>query len=158
MSENRPSFFRRLLRFRLGSLLAAVAAVAVVCGLYQFYERKAHERAVVAELELLHCEVYYDCQFDSDGGFKDPLSPPPGPAWLRAILGDDVCGSPTVVELRYPGFNLDTNALRDERIRFLKQLPTLRMVWRGFFDEPTSYQQALPGVTVLSAGISGDSP
>lgn len=157
MSRNRQGFARRLLRFRLATLLAVVAILAAVCGLVggKLYEKR-REQAVVAELKQLQFWVYYDYCFDSNDAFKRLQDMhPPGPAWLRAIAGDDIFASPRVANLydfRRAGRSVaDQNARRRERIRLLKQLPTLKEVWLGW-DEPVAYMQALPGVKVKPVG------
>ena len=77
---------RRWLRFSLRTMMLLVAVVAVP--LAGKFNRVRNQRAVVAEVADLNGQVIYDYQL----GFKEPARQtvePPGPRWLRELLGDD---------------------------------------------------------------------
>jgi len=77
-----------------------VVAAAVPCGWLRWKMIIKHkERAAVAEIERLGGLVGYDWKPIYVSTVGKPFSPPqpPGPAWLRSILGDDFFAS--VVEV-----------------------------------------------------------
>lgn len=132
-----------LLQFRLRGLLVLVAVLAAASWLAH---QKQHERAIVAQLNELGCDVLYNYEFDPGGNFEpDPHAP--GPAWLRALVGDDLWATPRAVLVPSVLLGLPDERARQitqERIELLKQLPTLKDVWveEGLGE----YQRALPCV------------
>jgi hypothetical protein len=135
----------RMLHFRLRTFLIAVAVLAAVCGLSY---RKLHERAVVEQLADLRCAILYDYELDAEGRMKMPEDRiPPGPAWLRKLLGDDFWATPRTAWFQCLDNSADEN---EQTLKLLPQLPTIREVWLdGFFDHALErLQQALPNATI----------
>src|SRR5258708_2440062 len=72
----------RWLQFNLKSLLILVLVVALPCSWLAWkMDRKRRERAAVSEIKKLGGFVVCD--------YQDYSNEPPGPAWIRAIAGDD---------------------------------------------------------------------
>jgi hypothetical protein len=83
-----PKRKRRWLQFSLRTLMIATAVVAVACGwLGSKIEQKRRQRSAVAELIKSGSQVNFDYQ-KSQAGY-DTRAEPFGPAWLRALLGDN---------------------------------------------------------------------
>ncbi len=80
---------RRWLQFSIVSLLVAMSLVAVVA---RFLLPTALQRRAVAELENLGATVFFD--YDAAAGNE-----PPGPPWLRRLIGDDYFRRVTGVDL-----------------------------------------------------------
>jgi len=143
VAQSERHLLPRMLRFRLRSLLIAVAVLAAICGLSY---RKLHERAVVEQLTDLGCSILYDYELDAEGRYKLPEDRiPPGPSWLRTILGDDLWASPHEAL-----FGIDADANAEQAVQLLRQLPTIKAVWYlGQSNEVLKHvQTALPGVAV----------
>ncbi|MEK6238885.1 MAG: hypothetical protein N2C14_29570, partial [Planctomycetales bacterium] len=82
-ADDSPKPRRRGMTYSLGGLMMFMAVACV--GFAWFGAKwgvKQKERAAVAALVKLGGTVYYDYQLD-------PPLDPPGPAWLRSLLGDD---------------------------------------------------------------------
>ena len=82
--------FRLRFQFSILSLLLLVVVVAVPFS-WLATEMKAarKQREAVEEIEKAGGAVSYDYQFDLSGTWI-PGATPPGPAWLRNLLGDDL--------------------------------------------------------------------
>jgi hypothetical protein len=81
-----PKRKRRWFQFSLRTLLV-VMLVAGVCA--RLLVTKAHRQKAAVETILRGGgTVYYDYQHVEGGGY-DPRREPPGPFWLRKLLGDD---------------------------------------------------------------------
>ncbi len=111
-----PKPRRRWLQFRLKTIFVVVAVVAVPCGLFKWkWDRKQAERRAVAAIRELDGWAIYDWEDDGQ-------DTPPGPAWLRAILGDDFFAEVEHVETNlYPNFDI-------VHLHVLKRLHTL-WIW-----------------------------
>jgi len=86
---------RRWLQFNLKSLLILVFVVALPCAWLAWkLDLKRRERAAVAEVKKLGGRVAYD--------WEDPFSEdePPGPRWVRKLLGDDFFAHVVTVEIK----------------------------------------------------------
>ena len=117
-----PRSIRRYLRFSLRAFLLVVALVGAAFGwLAMRVQHVRRERAAIAAIG--ECKVFYDYQrtgFDlsSDQGIKslngansdfagwffessvyNRKATPPGPAWLRKWLGDDILANFAYVEI-----------------------------------------------------------
>jgi hypothetical protein len=80
---------RRWFRFSLRTLLLLVAIVAVGFGWLGVKIRQAHEqRDAVAAIVKLNGIVCYDYEPGPSYGYQQPAIPP-GPTWLRNLLGVD---------------------------------------------------------------------
>jgi hypothetical protein len=81
---------RTWLQFRLRTLFVLVLLVAVPSGLFRW--KIARKREAVAKIEGLGGIVSYDWQ-------RAGMNEPPGAAWLRKLLGDDVLADVVCVKL-----------------------------------------------------------
>jgi hypothetical protein len=98
------------------ALLVAPVLVIPVAWFSVEVEKAARQKAAVEGIENSGGDVLYEHQSESDGNF-DPLAPPPGPKWLRRLLGDDLF---TTVVL--------ADVYTDDGAAYLEQLPKLRRV------------------------------
>ena len=131
-------------------------------------EHAAKQKAVVEELENLGGLVWYDYQFEADGApsSKDPQ--PPGPFWLRRLLGDDFFINVTKLDLRQTEVGdaglAHLNALADlesltlgeragdvglEHLKGLPLLHTLNLRATRVTDAGLVHLQALPHLRSL---------
>ena len=62
-------------------------------------ERAERQRAVIEEFENLGGVVWYDYQFDSADIPNAEAAEPPGPPWLRRLLGNDFFTNVTKLDL-----------------------------------------------------------
>ncbi len=93
-------------QFSLRLLFFVVLIVGSVVG---YMARAIHQarlqRLAVAEIERQGGQVFYDYQFMENGDTIYPPPSPPGPAWLRGIVGDDFFREVVHVNLKHGGFN-----------------------------------------------------
>ncbi len=88
-------------QFSIRSLLLMVVAVAVPCSWLGVEMKAAREQEkAVDELTTLHEFVQYDWQLIADGTLP-PNAQPPGPEWLRKLLGSDFFTSVVLVVCNY---------------------------------------------------------
>lgn len=99
-------------------LLAAVIALPLVWKMNQVH----NQRRVVAELTRLNAEVVYDYQVPAKCCVvdNDPHDPP-GPAWLRAVFGNDLFAHVARVIIR-------DNQPTDDTLALVATLPHLRLL------------------------------
>jgi hypothetical protein len=89
---------RRRLQFGLGTLLLAVTVFGVWLGIAV---NKAHQqRRAVAAIEALQAKLQFDYERDADGQ-RIPDARPPGPKWLRALLGEDYFRKVVLVDFAF---------------------------------------------------------
>ena len=128
MNESQPNGLRRRLRFSLATLLVAVTMFCIWLGIY--VNRASKQRRVVTSIEKLLGHVIYDYQIDESGykkverdtnGKSIGLARPPGPRWLRSMLGIDYFATVTAVRFR-------NRKIRDNDLELLTSLPRLRAV------------------------------
>ncbi len=83
--------FHRRFQFSIRSLLVFVVFVAIPCSWLAVEMKRAEkQREVVDENRIPGGFVWYDYQCDASDVFSvHPNARPPGPAWLRNLLGDD---------------------------------------------------------------------
>jgi hypothetical protein len=115
--SRRPRWFR----IRLRTLLLALTAAAVWLGVET--NRARNQRQAVAIVQRLEGHIYYDYQWDMHTDFQGiPTrrvgAAPPGPAWLRELVGEDLLVRVTGVSVPTAGDNL----------KFLKLLPKLHLL------------------------------
>jgi hypothetical protein len=157
---------RRWLRYSLWTLLVVVTLTGIALGV--FFERVHRQRAAVAVLRDLGCEVFYD--YYDEGPWPDVYwkkqREPRGPPWLRSLLGADVFDRAVTVRLCresvveslphlarlphlreayiYGGGVSCGNSLDDEETRSRVYAETQAAEW---------LQQQLPGVKVGCTGV-----
>jgi Leucine Rich repeat len=97
------------------------------------------QKAVVEEIENLGGLVWFDYQFDASGK-EMPDAEPPGPPWLRRVLGDDFFTNVTKLYVRQ---------FTDEKLEHLEALSQLR--WLDLMEtEVTDFGlEHLKGMTKL---------
>ena len=80
----------RWYQFSLRSLLLFVFACSLAFGWLGVKMQRAREQKQAVEaIEKLGGSVAYDYQYDASGSWITGAKPP-GPTWLREILGDDL--------------------------------------------------------------------
>ena len=120
----------RWFRFSLRTFLIAITLVSLALGL--FFNRVQNERRAAKAIAEAHGEIVYDWQIRLPGSDPNVQPVPPGPQWLRKILGPHWFDR--IVEVRLNGY-----INRSERNRFavvaptLANLPSLRSlsIWGG---------------------------
>ena len=118
-----PKRKRRWYQFSLRSLLIFIAVVAAGCAwLTGKVKRKRWERAAVEALRKKGAMVTYDYNRVRNGT-------PPGPAWMRRLLGDNYFSE---VEWVCMDGKVDDNDLKG--VAQFPQLKSLTMMGRGFTD------------------------
>lgn len=107
------------------SLRTMLFVVFVLCGLLSWLRlemnRAQDRRAAIHALGLDEGGMYYAHQHEG----HTPLEPPPGPAWLRALLGDDLFQ-------RVDWVLLNSQSLTQEQWRQLEKLSTTRILYFTF--------------------------
>ncbi|MGH7138792.1 MAG: DUF4240 domain-containing protein [Pirellulales bacterium] len=119
---------RRWFQFRLKWLLIFVTLLAVpLSWLGWKLEEKRREQWAEAELDKF-------CVIMSHNYIDDPFadSVPPGPRWLRRLLGDDFFVHATAVKFVPPKFARRANSgppINDDGLELLRHLPALEKVF-----------------------------
>ena len=145
VTRRKPFGFRPLHSFTLRTLLIGVtlAGCGFACLGFKVQEARRQQADVAAILKL-GGNVYYDHQFGIAG--YNPSAVPPGPRWLRALLGDDFFGR--VCEIDLTGTPLQDADLR--HLERLKGLSTLLLDGTTVTDsEVARLQRALPNCIIL---------
>jgi len=114
---NHPPLKSRRSSFRVWRWLGLFVTLLVAIWLGCHAKSARHQRLVVEEIRSLGGYVMYDYEARNDQIGK-PLSPP-GPQWLRDIVGDDWFQSAYYVRL-------EGAAVTDSSLPRLEQLPYLR--------------------------------
>jgi hypothetical protein len=123
--DTTPEPNRRWHQYALRWPLLCALLLALLCGWFAVkMEQARRQKALVEEIENVGGLVWRDYQFDADGSLltKDPQ--PPGPAWLRRVLGDDFFMN--VVKL-----DLTQTEIGDAGLEHLKGLPHLQSLYLG---------------------------
>jgi hypothetical protein len=98
MTTDTPKRKRRWFQFRLRTLLLLVTVFAVWFGWLAHQARQQKE--TVAWVREMEGTVYYDYEVDEDGQPIDDAKPP-GPKWLRDIVGIDFMADVVEVNLTF---------------------------------------------------------
>ena len=146
---NPPKRKRRWLQFSLRSLLIFTTICAMACGwLAKRIEMKRKEREAFCHFAP---GVAYDYQIDSSSERKiDRNAEPPGPKWLRQVLGDNFFGK--VVRVDIQGGHKIGQQITDADMKFLADLPDLESVdfWhQPVTDKGVAYIATLPQLRTL---------
>jgi hypothetical protein len=129
-----PKPRRRWYQFRLRTLLVLMVLASIGLSWFAVKMRKARrQREAVAAITKCGGMVRFDY------GYRDSATQPPGPAWLRSLLGDDfftdaiavwifsdddaeaLRGLPELQEL-----SMDSDAISDAALAYLSGIPRLR--------------------------------
>jgi len=139
---------RHWFRFSLRTLLVVVTLAGCGLGWLGIKVREARrQQANVESLLKLGCTVEYDYEYDPDYPASD--TPPPGPSWLRGLLGDDFFRS--VHKVSFPRMfigNPVTNADL-ERLRGFRKLNTLVLTGAQVTDAGVANLKGLTSLEVL---------
>jgi hypothetical protein len=112
----------RRLRFRLRTLLIVITVLAVCLGAY-ISSLRERERAVAAILQL-GGTVNYDYEF-KEAGTSSANAEPPGPKWLRRLLGPQ--WRVTVVRVSF--WSESGGKATDQDLAVLEALPHVRSLY-----------------------------
>ncbi|MEX2027177.1 MAG: hypothetical protein WEH44_07745 [Pirellulaceae bacterium] len=145
---------RRWLQFSLRTLLLAMLVLGV--GLGWFAERVRRQREALSKIIRYGGQVTYDYQLDASGNFRrDQFGnylhglQPPGPKWLRQLLGDDYFQSPVTIWLESDegvGFLDSELQVLAEPIQSLHELKSLSLCGSPITDAGLTH---LRGMTQL---------
>ena len=138
--------FRWRFQFGIISLFVLTLVVAIPCSWLAVAREKARkQREAVAEIEKAGGSFSYDYQLDANG---DEIlgAIPPGPPWLRELMGDDIFESVALVDLA----DLEVG---DARLQHLKEhldgLPQLQELDLGHTKVSDAGLQLLEGLARL---------
>ncbi len=149
-----PKPRRRLLQFRLKTLLLIVAVLCVpLAWVGVRLNQKRHERAVIAEIERLGGRTYYDWQRGKRWGRPllavKPYSAPTGPYWCRRLLGNDFFSDVDYVYFPPPWHS----KLNDDELRLIatfSKLAELDLSRRAAIDDHgLAYLNRLTSLRIL---------
>ncbi len=134
--------FRWRFQFSIRSLFLLTVVVAAASGWLATARQQAEkQRVAVEEIAKLQGAICFDYQSDASGTWI-PGATPPGPPWLRQVLGDDLLVSVTRVD-----FSISAE-VSDARLRCVQGLTQLQ--WLGLNDKISDAGlQHLRGLTNL---------
>jgi hypothetical protein len=139
-----PLKLRRHLTFSLRTLFILLTASAVWLGVV--VNRARQQREAIKAIEALGGTVVYDWELSSPSPADfDPDATPPGPDWLRRLVGDEFFQDLGVVHLAGP----QASAL--SAIPHLQRLRTPRILWPNFeltAETRAMLQESLPGCEI----------
>jgi hypothetical protein len=118
-----PKPRRRWFQYSLRTLFLLTLLASI--GLSWFtvrMQRARRQKEAVEEIQRLDGAVQYDYEVQQSGN-RLPGAVPPGPAWLRSLLGDDVFAA--VVYVYFPSSVTDAGL---EHLKGLTQLQTLDLI------------------------------
>jgi len=135
---------RRRLQFGLRTLLLAVAVCAAACSWFAVRKHRASQQRAAIEALGDRAWVVYDYQLDADGLHIEGAEPP-GPAWLRNLLGDDFFADAEVV---WSSTDFDDDDLA--HLAGLARLRRLQLARSRVTDEGLAHLKSLPELENLS--------
>ena len=131
-----PKRKRRWFQFSLRTFLIFTAIVAVGCGwIGRRMEQKRREREVLESLDRLRVGLAYDYQSGTGGK-------PPGPEWLRKLLGENFF---TEVE----SVSLSNIQRTNDGLESIKELSQVRRLWLSDCNVADVGLEHLSGLTHL---------
>ena len=140
---------RRWLSFSLRSMLMFVAVAGISMGWMAWHvNRVRNQRLVVAELSSVGGLVIYSYQWQ-----QRTRQEPPGPKWLRSLLGDDIFADVKEVDIRHDHVTEQTLA----RVATLPAVLTLMMRSDRISDSGLAHlakMSTLQQVDLYSPGLS----
>lgn len=139
---------RRWIRYSLRTLLVVVTIASAGFGWLGVKVRQAQrQKEAVEAIVKLDGYVMYDFQTNS----RNFSASPPGPDWLRKVLGVDFLASVTFVSLKSHG--PDRAHVTDGdlvHLRDLGELQTIQLDWTEITDTGLLHLQDLRQLTMLS--------
>lgn len=140
---------RRWFQYSLRTFLVLMTALAVWLGVV--VNRAREQREAVEAIEALGGAVTYDWELEPN------RKEPPGPGWLRTLIGDDFFQEVHEVAL-LSDFHSDVQP--DSHIRSaipqLKRLPQLKKLWYSVYasdDTNREITTALPNSELHAVGV-----
>ena len=141
----------RWYQYSLRTLLIGIVVLSLPCGWFGWKLRAAQrQRAVVEALLKSDISVRYDFEFEYDDTITRAErvgAKPPGPAWLRAVLGDDLFRS--VYEIILPG--RPAKPFTDVDLAQLEDVPTVRLLYLDDAQVTDAGLRHLEALTKLEA-------
>jgi hypothetical protein len=120
--------FRWRFQFSIRPLLVLTIAVAVPCSWLAVDMKAAREQHDSVEaLAKMRGKIFYEWQFDADGNLL-PNAQPPGPEWLRNLLGGDFFTTVVGADLANSVSRL-ANDVSDAGLAHLARLTQLQWLW-----------------------------
>ncbi|MGO8688343.1 MAG: hypothetical protein ACLQLG_01800 [Thermoguttaceae bacterium] len=136
-AAGRPKHKLRWYQYSLRTLLLVMTLACVGMSWVAVKMKQARQQhAAVEAIRKLGGMVDYDYQK------KDPFDEPPGPAWLRKLLGDDLFASVTWVRL-------SDSDVSDAALEYLKGLARLEILDLNRTNVSDAGLQHLKGLTQL---------
>ena len=112
-TETAQARLGRTFRWTERAFFAAVVIVAVVVVTLGWWSNRVrHQRRIVAEVARYDARIQYDHELRGEAG-------PPGPRWVRALLGDDFFATVAGVEIV-------ADRVTDETVAAVSALPHLK--------------------------------
>ena len=139
-----PARKLRWFQYSLRSLMLLVLLASVGMSWFAVKMKRAREqKEAVEEIRKWGGEVHYDYEFQRSG---NPLQPsgPPGPAWLRNLMGEDLFA--TVVWVAFGPYSSDADL---EQLHGLTQLQTSYLGGRHVTDAGMEHLKGLPQLQTL---------
>jgi hypothetical protein len=113
-----PKRKRRWFQFSLRTLLIGVTLLAVLLGVISF--RANRQRMAVEAIKKLDGKVAYDFETNEEGWDVRDDARPPGPNWLRNLIGVDYFATVVAVKIN------TTKDTDDGSVAVIRELPHLR--------------------------------
>jgi len=156
MDEPKPKR-RRWYQFSLRTLLIVVLVLSLPLGWIGWKLEKAREQRKAVEAILKEgASVWYDYQMKKETGVLIPGAEPPGPAWLRKLLGDDVFADVVQVFLR--GDNVDSQLKQIKGFTKMRTLHTYKHVTDAGLEHITGMKElkilSLDGSQITDEGLA----
>jgi Leucine-rich repeat (LRR) protein len=135
VSASSPRLKRRWLQFSLRTLLVTMLVVGAASGwIGSRLQRARHQEQVVKQLTQLGASVFYDFEWENFEevlltlNFDSPRTPP-GPEWLRSLVGDDCFR-------RVVGVHFQSGHRSEEVVRLAATLPdVIYLNLSGYADQ-----------------------
>lgn len=123
-SRPEPRRKHRWFQYNLRTLLVVTVLASIgMSWLAVMVERARRQGEALTVIKRLGGHVTYDFQYDASGMYL-PQAKPPGPVWLRSILGDDLFEKAICVDLSSP-------QVADANLQVLEQLPHVEVLSLG---------------------------
>ena len=124
---------RRRLRLRLSTLLVVMLTCSVVFGMLavRLCAKRSEERTVRYILAA-GGTVYYNYQWKPGMSYANEAAEPPGPRWLRCVLGDDFFSSVVLVQMAQATDNDLVDIGRLKGLQFLDLSHSSEITDEGF--------------------------
>ena len=139
--------FRLWFQFSIRSLLLLTVVVAIACSWLAAERQQARKQeAAVEAIKELRGSVWYDYQWDvSTAWITVNHEEPPGPTWLRTLLGNDFFANVAYVALPSPQVT-DAGL---EHLKRLSQLQWLQLARTQVTDAGLEHLKGLSGLQML---------